>query len=152
MLQLEGTEARPEEPEREGRCVRMLHIYISPAWCLDSRYSDAVYQQFGSQTSPVTGLAVFASWAPGNVSLHPSYVSWLQRRAEAASPLSCLLSLHPRPMGCGNSGHFLHAATTAVVHKHSVKRISDRIWTDCKTASFKPNTVRLNCLINSRLC
>ena len=83
----------------------------------------------------------------------PSFLRFLIATS-SWSAVSCLLSLHPWPMGCGNSGHFLHAATTAVVHKHSVKRISDRILNDCNTDSFKSQTklsTKLSFMLNISL-
>ena len=141
MLQLEGAEARLEEAEREV-CENVTYLYI--AWCLDRRYSDAVDQQ------PAVWLANLSSdWAgcfclvSSRQRFSPSFLRFL-----IATSSWSRVSLHPGPMGCGNSGHFLHGATTAEVHKHSVKRISDRILTDCNPDSFEPNTVSLNCLIN----
>ena len=142
MLQLRG---------RWGH-TRECSMFIS--WCL----TDYIYTPHHTTLAVMLcwlanlsshWLAVFAGPAPGNVSLHPSYVSWLQPGAGAGA--TCLLShkpLHPWLMGCGDSGHFLHAVTTAEVHKHSVRRISDRILNDCNADSFKSYTVRLNCLIN----
>ena len=58
MLQLEGTEARLEEAEREV-CENVTYLYI--AWCLDRRYKercDAVDQQ-----PPVWLANLSSDWA-----------------------------------------------------------------------------------------